>query len=327
MNNMHGSLRFSGMFLPKQNMLALLLLVALVPTMLAQTVLDGAGNPLYTVQDGVIYDATSKPLLTVKANLVFKGASESKNDIVLMVGTDNLFSDKSANAVSGDMQTVCFAMGLGRFYMPGYGLNDGYLIAHYSIGDKGYLVLKAGLPSVVMATLTGDKWTTGELAAVFYLVNEQYQLKEKLWASVNALGATTKPTSAATTGQATIRRMWNTGDDDFSWDGNTLKRRWNSYDYEEWEFDGQLLRRVWYEDGVEYEWDGKILKRRFNAATEEFEWDGRILRRRWNTGNDEFLVQGNVVKRVWNTGNDEWEVSGDMPIPIIAMIVFGLIRK
>jgi hypothetical protein len=298
----------------------------MVPTMLAQTVLDGAGNLLYTVQDGVIYDAVSKPLLTVKGNLVFKGTSESKDDILLMVGTDNLFSDKSANAVNGDMQTVRFAMGLGGFYLPGYGLNDDYLIAYYTIGDKGDVVLKAGLPSMVMAILTGDKWTTGEFAAVFYLVNEQHQLKEKLAANINAPSAPTT-TSNTVSGQATIRRMWNTGDDDFSWDGNTLKRRWNSYDYEEWEFDGQVMRRIWYEDGVEYEWDGKILKRRFNAGTEEFEWDGRILRRRWNTGNDEFLVQGNIVKRVWNTGNDEWEVSGDMPIPVIAMIVFGLIKK
>lgn len=326
MNNMQVALRFSGMFLSKQIWLALLLLVSVLPAMQAQVVLDGAGHPLYTVQDGVIYDGTSKPLLTVKGNLVFKGASEGKDDIVLMVGTDNLFGDKSANAVNGDMQTVRFAMGKGGFYMPGYGLNDDYRIAHYTIGKTGDIVLLAGKPSVVMASLSGDKWTTGEFAAVFYLINEQHQLKENLAAAINAPGAPTT-TTKSTTGQATIRRMWNTGDDDFSWDGSTLRRRWNSVDQEEWEFDGRIMRRVWYEDGMEYEWDGKILKRRFNASTEEYEWDGRILRRRWNTGNDEFLVQGNVVKRLWNTGNDEWEISGDIPIPVIAMIVFGLIRK
>ena len=142
-----------------------------------------------------------------------------------------------------------------------------------------------------MASIKGDDWSTGELTAVFYLINEQYQLKELLEGSIGNVGLTntSKPSLSA---QTTIRRMWNTGDDDYVWDGSILKPRWNSSDYEEWEFDGRILRRVWYDDGTEYEWDGKVLKRRFNGGMEEFEWDGRVLRRRWNTGNDEFIIQG-----------------------------------
>ncbi len=318
-------MRLSGMSFLRKVLMAALVIVATAPCILSQTVTDGAGNVLYTLDNGVLYDATSLPIVTVKGNLVFKGASESKEDIILFVGSDNLFSDKSANAVDADMSTARFAMGRGGYYLPGYGLMDDYLIANYTIGDRGDLILVAGNPKTTMASLSGDNWTTGELTAVFYLINEQHQLKDLLKASI---GNNNAPTiNKNTTTQGTLRRMWNTGDDDFSWDGNILKRRWNSYDYEEWEFDGRILRRVWYDDGVEYEWDGKILKRRFNSGTEEFEWTGTVLRRRWNTGNDEFSIQGNVVKRVWDTGNDEWEMTGDIPIPVIAMIVFGLIKK
>lgn len=303
---------------------AMLFMVCCTVTGFAQTVRDGAGNLLYTLQNGVLYDAVSKPLLTIRGNLVFKGASEHREDIVLLVGTDNLFADKSTNTLGADMQTAKFTLGKGGFYLPNRGLVDEYLIAYYSKGSKGEWLLLAGQPAITMASLQGDDWTTGELVAVFYLINAKHQLTELLTAT---LGTNVLTNKNPTTTQGTLRRMWNTGDDDFSWDGNMLKRRWNSFDYEEWEFDGRVLRRVWYDDGVEYEWDGKILKRRFNANTEEFEWDGRILRRRWNTGNDEFIIQGNVVKRVWDTGNDEWEMAGDIPIPVIAMIVFGLIRK
>ncbi|CAN5444676.1 hypothetical protein BH09BAC1_BH09BAC1_06010 [soil metagenome] len=325
MNDTSVPYRFSGMIMQNKAWLALVGLLFMLSTLVAQTVTDATGHLLYTLQDGVIYDAQSKPLITAKGNLLFKGASESKDDIVLLIGTENVFSDKSANAIGSDLQTTRFVMGKGGFYLPGYGLSDGYIIAKYTLGSKGDLVLLAGQPAVILANVKGDNWTTGELTAIFYLLNEQYQLKELLTANV---GAGNLPNNQPKTGNvATLRRMWNTGEDDFSWDGRILKRRWNSSDFEEWEFDGRYLHRVWYDDGVDYEWDGKILKRRFNAGTEEFEWDGRVLRRRWNTGNDEFTMQGNVVKRMWDTGNDEWEMTGEMPIPVIAMIVFGLIRK
>lgn len=319
------SVRLSGMVLPKRFLTILVLAIAAMPMLLAQTVTDGAGNVLYTLESGVIYDATSLPVLTVKGNLVFKGTSESKEDIILFVGSDNLFADKTANAVDADMTTTRFALGRAGFYMPGYGLMDDYLIAKYTIGKTGDLVLVAGSNAAPVASLSGDKWTTGELTAVFYLINEQLQLKDMLSASIGTGGTPTVSKNVAS--QGTLRRMWNTGDDDFSWDGHVLKRRWNSYDYEEWEFDGRILRRLWYDDGIEYEWDGKILKRRFNSGTEEYEWTGTVLRRRWNTGNDEFTIQGNVVKRMWDTSNDEWEMTGEIPIPVIAMVVFGLYKK
>lgn len=325
MNNLKVSIRCRAMIFSERLVLLLFCMILGAAQMLAQTVTDGAGRVIYTLESGVLYDATSLPVVIVKGNLVFKGASERKEDIVLFVGSDNLFADKSANAVGADMSTAQFALGRGGYYLPGYGLADDYLIARYTIGKKGDLILIAGDEETPMASLSGDNWTTGELTAVFYLINEQHQLKELLLANVGAGSAPVINNS--TTMQGTLRRMWNTGDDDFSWDGNILKRRWNSFDYEEWEFDGRILRRVWYDDGVEYEWDGKILKRRFNAGVEEYEWTGSILRRRWNTGNDEFSIQGNVVKRLWDTGNDEWEMTGDIPIPIIAMIVFGLIKK
>ena len=325
MNDNYPSTRLLCMILPHKTWLTLTLLLCLAPMLWGQTVTDANGNTLFSVQAGVLYDNQSTPLLTAKGNLIFKGASESKGDIILLIGTENLFGEKSANVLGADMQTTRFALGKGGFYLPGFGLSEDYLIANYTLGKKGDLVLMAGYPAVAIAHLSGDNWTTGELTAVFYLLNEQLQLKEMRAASLNEVNM---PTKRPTAGQEiTIRRMWNTGNDDYSWDGQVLKRRWSSFDHEEWEFDGRILRRMWVEDGVEYEWDGKILKRRFNAGTEEFEWDGRVLRRRWNTGNDEFLVQGNVVKRMWDTGNDEWELSGDMPIPIIAMVVFGLMGK
>jgi hypothetical protein len=135
-------------------------------------------------------------------------------------------------------------------------------------------------------------------------------------------------TAAVRQTSGTIRKLWNTGTEEFVWDGETLKRKWNSFDYEEWTFDGITLKRLWYPGQEEMEWDGKVLRRKWYSSNDEFEYDGSVIRRRWGTATDGFLIQGNIIKRAYdNAMEDQWEMDGKIPIPIIAIVVFGLLRK
>lgn len=287
-------------------------------------VTDSVGRKILGIKGNTITDVNGQVIFTVRGNLVFEGTSEKKKDIVLAVGSENILGNKSGKILTGNMKETLMGVRAGHFYFESMPTDDErFVVGYYQTTEGSFQSVydHAGKP---VADVYGEAISNGQLAAIFYLLYEQYDLDapvREVLADLNVNNGT---------GQGTIKRLWSTGDDEFIWDGHMIKRRFNSFDYEEWTFDGRILKRLWYEGGIEYEWDGSTLRQRWSTGDgtlEEFTWDGRVLRRRWNTGNDEFIIQGNIVKRMWDTGNDEWQIDGDMPIPVIALVVFGLMRQ
>lgn len=287
-------------------------------------VTDSVGKKIYGIEGATILDAAGNIIYTVRGNLVFEGTSEKKKDIVLAIGSENILGSKGGKILTGNMKETLLGVHDGKFYFESMPTDDDrFMVGYYQTTEGSFQSVydHSGEP---IADIYGEAISNGQLGAIFYLLYNQYNLDapvREVLADLNVNNGT---------GQGTIKRLWSTGDDEFIWDGHMLKRRFNSFDYEEWSFDGRVLKRLWYEGGVEYEWDGSTLRQRWSTGDgtlEEFTWDGRVLRRRWNTGNDEFIIQGNIVKRMWDTGNDEWEIDGDIPIPVIALVVFGLMRK
>ncbi len=303
----------------------------------AQTieVKDGLGNKAFFFENDFLKEAgTGKTLYTIKGNIIFKGASDKQQDIELLVKAENLFSKKKEGQVlNASQREELFSVRDGAFF---YRKNStyaaSYQMAHYKKETESIdLYLKNS--DTLVCRIAAHDVSTGKLAAVFYYYVQKFEWEKEFEqkAAIEMQPAITNSTnqiSSVKNTSGTIRKLWNTGLDEFEWDGEVLKRRWNSFDYEEWTFDGVTLKRLWYPGQEEMEWDGEILRRKWFSSEDEFEWDGSILRRRYGPASEGYVIQGNIVKPAFGSALErEWEIDGTIPIPLIALVVFGLLRK
>lgn len=313
--------RYSGVM--RWQFLLILLLAA--PKLWAQQayIKDPAGNILFEITDGNVFDQNGKQINTLRGNILFRGVSDKKKDMELLIQSTDIFSAKEGKGLSSDLKETYFSIYKGAFYLEDYPTEDDtYRLGYYERQDDGSYKLY-GPEDSLAGTFYGEIQSSAIFTTLFYLT-----MQENDWTAIVRNRIPQEDVFAHTGTGGTIKRSWNTGDDEFVWDGFTLKRRFNSFDYEEWTFDGHTLKRAWYEGGAEYTWDGKTLRPQWTNSEDEIVWDGSVLKKRWSAADDAYVVQGNIVKKQWDsTGDDEWEIDGDVPIPIIAIIVFDLLQK
>ena len=304
----------------------------------AQTleVKDASGAIVLVFENDQLKEVVSNKIIyTVKGNIIFEGASDKQQDIELLVKAENIFSKKKEGKVlNASQREVLFSVRNGSFfYRDSSTYFDRWMMAHYRKEETGSIALFLHASDTLVCRIASPDVSTGKLVAVFYYFTKKFEWEEEM----KKIAATElQPAIMTTKGQAssvkgtsgTIRKLWNTGQDEFEWDGEVLKRRWNSFDYEEWTFDGVTLKRLWYPGQEEMEWDGEILRRKWYSSEDEFEWDGSILRRRWGPASEGYVIQGNIIKPAFGSNMErEWEIDGNIPIPLIALVVFGLLRK
>lgn len=277
---------------------------------------------------------TEKTLYTIKGNIIFKSASDKQADIELLVNAENIFSKKkTGHVLNASQREVFFSVRDGGFYYrENSTYSDTWVMARYRKEAEG-IDLYLRNSDTLVCRIKSTAISTGKLVAVFYYYAKKFEWEEEMKKNaVTALEqiAAVKTTQAASVKNTsgTIRKLWNTGLDEFEWDGEVFRRRWNSFDYEEWTFDGVKLKRLWYPGQEEMEWDGKVLRRTWFSSEDEFEWDGSVLRRRYGPASEGYVIQGNIVKPAFSSDLErEWEIDGTIPIPLIALVVFGLLRK
>lgn len=308
----------------------ILLSLFLSQLVFSQTMIyDSTGKVTAKVQDERIIDVSTGDIFyTIKGNLIFRGASDKQDDILLLVNTTDIFSKrKTGEVMEKDMNNVKFSVYRGKFYLGEESTTNEYRsIAYFDPQDDGSMILYDAMSETPIGAIQKADLSTGTLVGIFYFFYEKYNLEQLVEQRIRGAEVEEPIPDVSNTG-GTIRRLWNTGDDEFEWDGEILRRKWNSFDFEEWTFDGKILQRAWYPGDDEFVWDGHVLKRRWYSSEDEFEWDGSVLKRRWNS-DDAFVFQGNVIKRQFGSNpEDEWEIDGDIPIPVIALVVFGLLRK
>jgi len=311
-----------------RNLSAIFLLYLIASTQLtvAQTFLvkDAAENVALSVElvSGNVQEVSTKNIIyTTKGNLIFAGNSDKKDDILFMLKGTDVFAKKSGTLILKSNNETIFTFNKGRAWLGNSMFNTPMLIGTFE--HKNNIITFSLAETKNILFVTENKLNTAQLMAVltyFVVVNK---IDEQL---LEAAKQTAPPQSAL--GNGTIRRLWGTGgNEDFIWDGKILKNRWGFYDYEQWAFDGTNLYRAWYDTGDDFVWDGTTLQRKWGTDNNVFVKDGNSIRAVYGSNNDEFFVQGNIVKRAWvATGSDEWEINGDVPVPIIMMIVFRLVR-
>ncbi|HXH18732.1 MAG TPA: hypothetical protein VNJ07_06575 [Chitinophagales bacterium] len=314
-------------------MLRLCLLFLLSPLCLVSQdieITDSSGNKiLFFKNDQLLEAGSKKPFVTVKGNTVFDGDSEDSKDILLLITTENIFSKKKTGyALNAAQDEAVFTIRRGGFFFKETKtFDEDALLAYYEKADDGSLMLYKHAGDTVLCRIPAFELSTGKLAAVFYYFMRKFDLEKTVETKAEEkLPAESGRNVRQTSGS--VSRLWNTGLDEFVWDGRVFKRKWNSFDFEEWTFDGITLKRLWYPGDEEFVWDGQILRRKWYPSVDEFEWNGTILRRRFGSPADEFIIQGNIVKRYFGgSSEDEWQIDGEVPIPLIALVVFGLLRK
>ncbi len=302
-----------------------IVLLFISPALFSQVaeIYDSTGKTiLFFDNDRLVEAESKKTFVTVTGNTVFDGESTEKRDILLLVAIENIFSKKKMGyALNSAQDEAIFSISNGRFF---YKETKGQM-AYYQEENGQSLVLYSDTSGKALCRVSSEL-STGKLVAIFYYFMRKYELDKLV--KVEITESAKQPATDVSQTSGSISRLWNTGMDEFVWDGQVFKRKWNSFDYEEWTFDGATLKRLWYPGNEEFIWDGEILRRKWYASPDEFEWDGTILRRRWGPASDEFIVQGNIVKRYFGSNSqDEWKIDGDIPIPLVALIVFGLLRK
>jgi len=290
---------------------------------------DSTAKPVLIFDNDRLIEAGSKKVFaTVKGNTVFEGESDDIKDIVLLVSTENIFSRKQTgyglNATQDEALFIIHSGGF--FHKNAKSYSDEGMLAYYIKEDDDSLVLYKHSSDTVLCKVPPGL-STGKQVAVFFYFLRKLELEKQVEKQIQKTTQLPASNDGRTT-YGSISRLWNTGLDEFVWDGQVFKRKWSSFDYEEWTFDGTTLKRLWYPGDEEFVWDGEILRRKWYPSNDEFEWNGTILRRRFGSPADEFIIQGNIVKRYFGgSSEDEWQIEGDLPVPLIALVVFGLLRK
>ena len=304
----------------------LLLFVVSARPIVAQAILikDASENATLLVEliSGNIQELSTKnTIYTTKGNLIFAGNSDKKDDILFMLKGTDVFSKKSGTLILKSKDETVFTFNKGKVWLGNSMFNSLLLIGSFEKKNNDITFSLANTKNILFQL--ENKLSAAQLMAVlsyFVVINK---IDEQLLEAAKQ----TAPSQAAM-GSGTIRRLWGTGgNEDFTWDGKILKNRWGFNDYEQWAFDGSNLYRAWHDTGDDFIWDGATLQRKWGSDNNVFVKDGNSIRAVYGTTNDEFFIQGNIVKRAWvATGSDEWEINGDIPVPIIMMIVFRLVR-
>ncbi|MEX0812626.1 MAG: hypothetical protein WD048_10455 [Chitinophagales bacterium] len=288
---------------------------------------DSSGTPLLHVSDALIKNEKGRILYNIQGNIIFSGTGEKRKDILLMLKSENIFSKKSGEVLGQKKgQVIYFTYGGGYYIRPSEQSTETLLLAYWQKNKAGGFSLYHGKNDSLLAFYPDQNAKDVLLTALFHYFQTSNAMSETL---VAAYEPPDKTVPDVTNTSGTIRRMWGGGNQEFEWDGYVLRRRWGNNPMQEWTYDGLILRRVWSSSGnEEFIWENNILRRRWYTSKDEFVWNGRTIRRRYGPEQEEYIIQGTVVKSMWTESDaNQWAIDGEIPVPVIAMVIYGLVNR
>ena len=206
----------------KIQIILLILLLLCTNTGKAQIIemVDTTGKVVVIIDSDRVRDAgTNKALLTVKGNLIFLGNSDNQKDIILLVKANDIFSKKSGEVLSKNLDKVYYTVYNGRFFLGKTSMyNPDFQIGYFKYENEDQpLRFYEGNSENWLVEIYGEDISTGKLVALFYLLTDHYGLDEKVSSRIKT-EVPIGPSVGNTSG--TIRRLWDTGVDAF---GQTIR--------------------------------------------------------------------------------------------------------
>lgn len=280
-----------------------------------------------SIQDEKLIDSKGNTLYTIQGNIVFQGNTTSKNQIELLVKTNNVIKDPEGRVFPQHMKEVKFTLRKGRiYYKKGLQIKDAGLIAQYLRLNQATFTLQ-DYKGNRLATVHGSDITSAQLIAVFYHVYKKHHLNKNVRRRIANVDKV-KEEEKKQNEHGIIKPYWSRGGQEWVWDGEVLKPRWGSNQRDQWQFDGRILKPVYFSDPHnEWVWDGEKLEpRRNDSDINTYIWEDNKLKPYWvSDTKKEYKFTGEFVKPVWgNRPEDEWIVEGNVPKPVIAIVVYGI---
>lgn len=288
------------------------------------TVFDSTGNKALQIENevlSILQNDTITPVFTIKGNIIFSKLSQKREDILYLITGNDITSKKGGQVISSANNKALYTFSKGKLFL-GSSLYDKRMYAGYfeviTNSQTAFFITTQNKPLFYIDAV--DIQASLLLAIMVYFIQSQ-QVDVKHFAKLE----TQQPVSS---GGGTIRRLWgNNNQEDFIWDGLILKKRWNFNEFDQWKFDSTYISHAFFDTGEDWQWDGTTLQSRWNSNEQAYVWQGNSLKTVYGNAADEFYIQGNIIKRAWTAvGNDEWEINGEIPIPIIMMVVFRIVK-
>lgn len=277
---------------------------------------------------GVLSDARNNSVyFTIKGNIIFKGQSEAKKNIHLLVQSPDLFAKQPGKIFSGNMRKVLFTISQGVFFAGDkIDLFTPNQIAWYEKGKEDFLFIKNAADSSLIATITPGEVSNAELSAIFFYFYENYKMEVVLNENI-----ATAHQAIIERNEGTIRPIWGSRlENEWMWDGRTLKPKWGNRPEDEWLFDGRSLK-PYYQSNLDDEWLWDETTQNFKNAwrtgkRDEWTWEDGVLKPFWDADlKAHFVKEGNKVKPYWgHKPEQEWVIDGYLPLPVITLVVLGL---
>lgn len=285
---------------------------------------------IYDYQDSLIaviednqLKSDGEVLFTIKGKIIYTGDSDRRRNMLWLVQIPNFQGSRSGKLTRPNRREADYTSHRSAFYH-GNAIMDRRINRMLNFEhDDEKIALKKGLENTPTGHVKGDLENISGIhyAVIFAFMKDYLNLDAYVMNQISDWGGFEQKSL----GQGTIKRLWDGTRSEFIWDGKILKKRWVS-DGDEWEFDGRILRNAWSGTDDEFEWDGQVLRRRWGSSPDEFILDGNTIRPRFG-GGQSYVIQGNIVRKQFGSvDRDEWEIQGDIPIPIIILIVYRVIK-
>jgi hypothetical protein len=215
---------------------------------------DSNHNGVFTVKDGNIHDSVGNITLTTEGNIIFHGNSTSKDDILYLLKSKGLFSNKTSYLYDKEIKDVEFSIRNGKMFL-GSKMYVERLVVTVAKDGKRYTVF-AGSEKQKVGYGLGDL-SEIELAAIMLAYSQQPEVKQAVGDIIDRKELIPREGILGI-----IKPAWeNNFYREWSWNGRKLEPRWGNRPEDEWIFDGKTLEPYWGANvSIGFRWDGEVLR-------------------------------------------------------------------
>ncbi|MEX2590542.1 MAG: hypothetical protein WD334_10100 [Chitinophagales bacterium] len=284
---------------------------------------DSSGTPLLHVSstNTVVKNNSGRILYSFKQNEVFKGIEAKRRFILLRIQGEDIFAEQWSEINSRNKrEKLYYTYDGGYYFQPIEATKEVLLLAYWRKNNLGGYSLFHGQNDTLLAYYEDGNANSIVLSTLFHHLQLRHSMKDSLTRDFLKYPDNV-PDVSNTSGS-----IWSMSDIniEYIWDGYTLIPQWKDQG-KIYTFDGYLFK--WGDDEKVtsgYVWENNILKWRWGNSLNEFIWNGKTIKRLHGPNPEEFRISKNKVEAIDNRYKDKWVIEGEIPVPVIAMVIYIL---
>lgn len=285
---------------------------------------DSTGLPLLYVSGDVIKDKYNQVLYSINKKDIFRGVEQKRRNIELRIFAEEFFSNDWAKITSNRISEIWYHLSDGGYYFKPLEKSDRYLlIAYWRKNNLGGYSLYHGKNDSMIAYYNDGNADVQVLSILFH----HFQMTHSMIASYtnDFLSYPSEvPDFSNTSGL-----IYSSGES-YIWDGYTLEPQWEYDPNKIHTFDGYLFQN---KNAQEIEhgfiWHNDTLSLRWQNPEEGVAWDGESLKKLNDLDQKIYIIEGNSILLTYKDRPKDkvyfkWTIEGEVPIPVIAFVLYVL---